>query len=101
MQPRRRTANVFLILALVFFGGVTFLQNYLWPPQTPPKKATPPDVVGLYAGAAAAVALHPDIDVPGKEAEERRQQFPSALGNLGSGLTTVALGIHAPDLAAA
>jgi YidC/Oxa1 family membrane protein insertase len=101
MEPRRRNANVFLILALVLFVGVMFLQNYIWPPPKPPKKATPPDVVGFYAGSLATAALDPEVDAPAKEAEERRQLFPSNLGNLGGALTTVAVGIDAPALAAA
>src|SRR3954471_15007804 len=102
MQPRSRSANLYLVLALVLFVGVMFLQSYIWPPPTPPKKPRmPDDVVGLYAGALAPGAMDKDVDVFARTAEERQQLFPSNLGNVAGGLTTVALGIDAPALAAA
>src|SRR3954470_17122507 len=104
MQPRSRSANFYLVLALVLFVGVMFLQSYIWPPPTPPKKARmPDDVVGFYAGALAPGAMDKDVDVFARTAEERQQLFPSNLGNLAGALTTIAINpeVNAPALAAA
>src|SRR3954454_6838624 len=100
MQPRNRLATVYLVAAGGLFLGVMLLQGYLWPPPTPPRKATTPDVVGLYAGALATAGLDKDVDVFGKAEEDRKQQYPSALGTLGGAATTVAVGIDAPAQAA-
>src|SRR3954471_7235805 len=100
MQPRNRLATVYLVAAGVLFLGVILLQGYLWPPPTPPKKATTPDVVGLYAGALATAGLDKDVDVFAKIAEEHKQEFPSALGDLAGAVTTVAVAVDAPALAA-
>src|SRR4051812_37940962 len=100
MQPRNRLATVYLVAAGVLFIGIMLLQGYIWPPPTPPRKATTPDVVGLYAGALATVGLDKDVDVFARAEEERKQQYPAALGTLGGAVTTVAVGIDAPALAA-
>src|SRR3954469_9512208 len=104
MQPRSRTANFYLIAALVLFVGVMFLQGYIWPP---PKSGTPAEIVGLYAGATATVGMHKEVDVftataeqRKAEAEQQKEQYPSLIGNVGGGLTTVAIGVEAPALAA-
>src|SRR5437763_14512105 len=76
------------------------LQGYLWPPPKPPKKATAPDGVGMYAGALATAGLDKDVDVLARVAEERKEQGPSILGGLAGGLTTVAIAVDAPALAA-
>src|SRR4051812_40141854 len=100
MQPRNRLATVYLVAAGVLFLGIMLLQGYLWPPPKPPQKATTPDVVGMYAGALATAGLDKDVDVFAKVAEERKEQLPSALGDVAGGLTTVAIAVDAPALAA-
>ncbi|HEX3147053.1 MAG TPA: membrane protein insertase YidC [Gemmataceae bacterium] len=100
MQPRNRYTTVYLVLAGILFLGIMFLQGYIWPPPKPPQKATGPEVFGFYAGAMATVCLDKEVDVFLHIEEERKQTFPSALGDLGSGLVTVAVGIDAPALAA-
>src|SRR5262249_27435322 len=74
------------------------LQGYLWPPPKPPHKATLPETIGLYAGAAATAGLDKDVDVFLKAEEERKAQFPSAWGDLGSALTTAAYGANVFEL---
>lgn len=90
MQPRNRLATVYLVAAGVLFIGIMLLQGYIWPPPPPAKMATVPDVVGMYGGALAAGGLDKDVDLFAKVEVERTAQFPSALGNLGGAMTTVA-----------
>ena len=100
MQPRNRFTTVYLVLAGALFLGIMALQGYIWPPPKPPQKATAPEVIGFYSGALATYCLDKDVDVFALIDEERKQNFPSALGDLGGALSTVAVGIDAPALAA-
>jgi YidC/Oxa1 family membrane protein insertase len=100
MQPRNRLGTVYLVAAGILFIGIMLLQGYIWPPPKPPQKATLPETIGMYAGAAAVVGLDKEVDVFLKTEEERKAQFPSAVGGLGGAVTTVAIGIDAPSLVA-
>src|SRR5829696_4803344 len=92
MQSRSRLPYAYLIIAAVVVLGWPFLQNAIWPPPPKQRPAKPEEVLALYAGTPALVAIDKDVDAPAKAAAERKEQFPSALG---LGLSTpVTVAVH-------
>lgn len=100
MENKNRFAFVYLILAVALLLGWSYIQNWLWPPPPKPQKAKPDELVGMVAGTPATAALDPEVDVFGKIAAERKQQYPEVLGSLGGSPVTVAIAVDAPALAA-
>jgi YidC/Oxa1 family membrane protein insertase len=89
MQPRNRLATVYLTAAIILLVGVWLLQGYLWPPPKPPRKATDPETVGMYAGAMATAGMDTDVDVFAKAKAEREAQYPSVVGTMASAAVPV------------